>query len=779
MNVGFEVDSSKKKTDYFDEDQSTFEPIRAASRPAAQRRNLTNEERVDRRKMNRNKQAAYSGPGYYLVNAQGEPQSEKFPTMSDAEAQITPDSGYLVEFLAQSAPAPHLSQPFPAQLQQVNGSKHMYSEADLLTAMAKATPEEAQSIMGELESRRTAARLQMEADNSIDMSNAYIDDVMTPVPVFEHTSAYTDWIDKVEQPNHTDDYIKQALITEATEWFNRTSPEVRRDVEEFAEQAKGMARRSASALGAPDAHDIFMHTAGKLLEAAWGDSAPEGFIAPWSQPPQVLPPTGGGHAPFGVPGGPLNLDSTPSPYTDPYANQQDGGMNGTNYNPMAEQVHPGWVGQPLDNGHGAWPAYEFLEGEENPLPAASAPDGYDPTGGTSKSPSDVANTKDDNEENETVKTSTRKEATPGHFQKGNAHGEYDSQSGKPFGTSAYGWDPEKGDWHSDTHQDYRDGYGKGYSSFYNSGELGGRGPSPRVQIAASEAFNGPKQTYSDYENRKSEGAYPMDEEHFAGSMAAVSPAPDNTTIPVTAMVRWAERGIKPDPQGNNLAGNPMSGYGDGNNYDRDEAHAQSGEAQTELPLAPEGGQSAEMFSQISQFPSTGPTEVPSDRAFNVETNAGQDDDQGAENDRFKESLSALHLAEIPGRGKDQKGKDFEPDRGLYAQSPAGQAASTQAYEEAYSSNRHIDYSETGIGPLGTVPVQGYGTNPHGEMFNVDQWALDGQSGTGAADVANVPAPGMEGGPGDPDDLNNPQFPEGKEARLQAVRDRVRANLNRG
>lgn len=349
---------------------------------------------------------------------------------------------------------------------------------------------------------------------------------------------------------------------------------------------------------------------------------------------------------------------------------------------------------------------------------------------------------------------------------------------------------------------------------------------------ASEAFNGPKQTYADYLSRLSDGAAQMEPDNFAGSMAAVSPAPDNTSIPVTgSMVRWGERGIDPDPTGSELGQNPTSGYGQGENYDHDMAHAQSGEAQTNLPLAPEGPKVTQWLDWITDFPDTGPGEVPSDRAPMIAENAGQDQDADADNDAFKQSLSSLsvlsderplderphpfqryantrycrHCGEdpnhamhieaarimardkVPGRGVDQQGPDFEPNRGGYAMSPEGDAQASQDFEQAYSSDRHIDYSETGIGQLGTVPVQGYGANPHGEMF---AWQVPpGPGPVGAADVINVPTPGAAaGGYPQPSGVNRgkegPQpmdsahleAPEGKEARLQVARARVSAIL---
>jgi hypothetical protein len=336
------------------------------------------------------------------------------------------------------------------------------------------------------------------------------------------------------------------------------------------------------------------------------------------------------------------------------------------------------------------------------------------------------------------------------------------------------------------------------------------------RFLSSQNFNGPKQTYQEYVSRLSEGSTPMDQEHWAGSMAAVTPAPSNTSIPVTSMMRWGERGTNPDPTGADLAGNPMAGYPEGGNWDKDEAHAQSGEAQSNLPLAPEGPMVAEHLDYITDFPDTGPAEVPSDRAWNIDANqsaAGHDSgvthgaaastydtyhDTPYDDDTLGESQ---YMSEVPHDFESGGGSQYcrhcgearrhpmhvyaarmaagkpplEPDRSNYATTPGGEAQSTEQYEQAYSSGRNIDYSETGIGQLGTVPVQGYGVTPNGEMF---PWQVPpGPGPVGAADVADVPPPGAgQVGAAQPTDLNNPEAPEGKQAALRAMQRRIRHNM---
>lgn len=1077
--MGFEAAKPKKKR----EEQPSTQPMRASSVSPAQRRNLTPDEKRYKREQRVRRSAAFGGPGYYLVDKDGTPQSQPFSSMSEAEAQLQPESGHLIQYLTQAPNAAHIAEPFPPNLQQVNGSlmtlaSHSYDdemflfeassdeeggeeevdtsrgetdneehpdcghchhsfsshgstnggpcevcscehydaggeggeekeaaktasllppgmsftqrEAQILGAMAVGSLDDQQALMGELEQLRTEARLAFDAEREIDLSSAIVRDHLTPVPVHEHHTAATDWIEDVAEPSYTPQQVFASMVSEAKLWSDNISPAVKADREEYVEQAHGIARRVASTMGqhAESAYEFFMKAAG-----AWGDDgAPAGMVAPWSTPPQQLPPVGGGDAPFGVPSG-------------------GGPLNGQNFNPMAEEVYPGSAVPPLDNGASAWPPADNLEGE-GPLPPV-APDNYNSVGAETHMsslrydiegsiphvadvrdpemgqlfnvmhnqvqdlhdkgisgktaepqlpctscgemanfdkhyaswPSSYANYVCPSCGKEThYKPGTTLAQVQGHEARRQAHiaarsiagpsvdeshlkkitelgrqqhgdkfdeselraakhfapylhngtrlkvrrdygdGEYHERTGTVGKTT--GWRPAFLLMHRSSDRGSSDVLGpedeithvhdgRGYrpvkpasdygvtsslhtadddGSIYcgkckgqgmvraggavrNCGSCGGSGLKRRTRKdlkgegvlpdsnnvgsrGASQAFNGPKQTYEEYLARLSDGAAPMDREHFAGSMASVSPSESNVTIPVTgAMVRWAERGIDPDPTGADLAGNPMAGYPEGGSYDKEQAHLQSGEAQTNLPLAPEGPKVTDHLDFITDFPDTGPAEVPSDRAPNIDVNAGPDQDKDAENDAFKRSLSALGIADdgrpldeiphpfqryastryckhcgedpahpmhveaariladkVPGRGKDQEGPDFEPNRGGYVRSPQGDATATQDYEDAYSSDRHIDYSETGIGQLGTVPVQGYGANPQGEMF---AWQIPpGPGPVGAADVGGVPTPGAASG-GYPQPQGAPEAPEGKEARLQAARARVAATLGGG
>jgi hypothetical protein len=882
--MGFEVRAAKAKGERSsDEEQPDRQPIRPAEVSPAQRRNLTNEERTVKRRRRR-VNAAFTQPGYYLVDKDAAPQSERFDTMSEAEAQLQPESGQLIQYLDQAPNSSHIAEPFPPNLNQVNGSLSMSAhlddeflfvagmggeeadadedegaqnakdedliaqgaytpeeereneeirraneerrqpapyeiaswqkkeslqvrEARLLAAMAKSSGDEQRQIMGELEGLRREARRQVVADREIDLTDAYIHDSLTPVRVHEHHTAATDWIEEVAEPAYDASTVHRAMVVEARRWMAGVSPAVKEDRDEYLEQARGVARINASAMGPHRdlAFQTFMRT------AADGESG----ALPWSAPPMELPPTGGGNAPFGVPQGGAPL-------------------NGQNFNPMATEVYPGSQPLPLDNGASAWPPADNLEGEE-PLPPV-APDNYNAVGA------------------DTHMSALQREADAKEYSPRSGMG--GQEQTKPWkATHTYnpiGWDAFDARPHPGSkaitpgvpiqNHGYMSPRGPGGMRLVHVSDEAGNhqtidsrslaaydGPNPdRPNVfesrrrQASEAFNGPKQTYAEYQARLSEGSEPMDEEHWAGSMSAVSPAATNTVTPVTAMFRWAERGTDPDPQGNDLAGNPMAGYPEGGDWDKDEAHAQSGEAQSNLPLAPEGPTVTQHLDFITDFPDTGPTEVPSDRAFNISANGSHTgatvnapyawDPGYADEDIADDYANHQYMSEIPhdfepqgnsqycrtcgesrrhpmhvyarrmaakpppdvGEDESQGTSGWKP-REDYATTPGGQAASTEQYEQAYSSGRNIDYTETGIGQLGTVPVQGYGANPNGEMFT---WEMaPGGVPVGAANVADVPPPGAgQVGAAQPTDLNNPESPEGREAALRVVRDRVRYNL---
>lgn len=120
-------------------------------------------------------------------------------------------------------------------------------EAQILQAMAVATPDEQVRLAADLDALRARRRHAVQAERDIDLANTVVTAHLTPVRVHERNTSGTDWISTVASGSGEDPSL--AMKTEATVWFERTSAEVRADREEFAIQAQGAARRVAGRYG--------------------------------------------------------------------------------------------------------------------------------------------------------------------------------------------------------------------------------------------------------------------------------------------------------------------------------------------------------------------------------------------------------------------------------------------------------------------------------------------------------------------------------------------------
>lgn len=134
----------------------------------------------------------------------------------------------------------------------------MTTRDELLHALASArTLQEQVELAAELDSfdqRRTAS---LAAERSVDWAETAVRQTFTPVRVHEHHTAATDWL---AQADLSGGDPHQKIMAEAAVWFNKLHPAVKADAEEFVEQARGMARRTASRHGeaAPSAERSFM-----------------------------------------------------------------------------------------------------------------------------------------------------------------------------------------------------------------------------------------------------------------------------------------------------------------------------------------------------------------------------------------------------------------------------------------------------------------------------------------------------------------------------------------
>lgn len=121
----------------------------------------------------------------------------------------------------------------------------MRTEAQILTEMATASLADQRTLAQELDTLRTERTASARADREVDLADTVIRSHLTPVAVHTMHTAATDWFGEDEA--HEDPTL--TMKTEATLWFQRTSAEVREDIEEFAIQAQGKATQLASRCG--------------------------------------------------------------------------------------------------------------------------------------------------------------------------------------------------------------------------------------------------------------------------------------------------------------------------------------------------------------------------------------------------------------------------------------------------------------------------------------------------------------------------------------------------
>lgn len=126
----------------------------------------------------------------------------------------------------------------------------MKTEASLLQAIAgAATLREQIALTQELDALRAAKRQSVQAARDLDLANAVVEQTFAPVRVHEHHTASTDWLDDVATQPIDKTAATQSVLAEAALWFGRVAAEVKADAGEFAEQARGQARRTAGAYG--------------------------------------------------------------------------------------------------------------------------------------------------------------------------------------------------------------------------------------------------------------------------------------------------------------------------------------------------------------------------------------------------------------------------------------------------------------------------------------------------------------------------------------------------
>lgn len=676
-------------------------------------------------------------------------------------------------------------------------------EAQLLQAMAS-NPHEAPALVTELERIRSEAALQLQADAEVDLANSYVNDVLTPVATWSHHTSATDWLAGVSTDEDMD--MPSKVMTAASLWYQKISPEVRGDREEFLIQAQGAAKREASRYGgaASEAYTTWMDHVSRIRDTVnIGKEANNETLLPWSAVVPPLPPSNPQGAEYnsnavltpgetgqpqplsndaenefafepdspstteamGQAGDPNNTQFWPNADMSPRPNDsgslqgKNRGGNPVTANKYIEKQGDKWVitqkgtGKVLshhDSEEQAEASFRammqskhgmlMLGVEEGEGSVAAQPWGSvaEPVPFPINDPSAVAGASS----RENLAFYPNADATPEPNDTGadNYGGDYDARSGNPM-TAAHRASKEH-----PTKEEQDAEIEAMQSEIASLDERRKQKRSfPESKTAtdqhhtASANFNGPKTSYDDYLAKISEGSVPVSREFWSGMAAAASPNDptsrrEGSLHPLAAPLRpvTAGGGMAPsrangepqshdDPDGSELATNPLtppptSIWQDFNYPDPLGSHPP--------------GQMAETFSTISDFPETGPTLHDNGPVFPGSNKTGAKDD-----DKDRTGF------ETGNPQRPSRGPGYQPDRGLYAQSPQGQADSTQGYEHAMSSDLPINETDTGEDVLGTVPVQGYEYNadhPNGEM-----WPWNPQPpGTGAAQVSDVPAPGM-------------------------------------
>ena len=119
------------------------------------------------------------------------------------------------------------------------------SEADILTAMAKASYTEQQRLMRDLETLRAERTASCRATLELDLSREAVEAHLTPTVSHQRHTAATDWLAGLSLED--EDRMSQRMRAEAALWLRAVSPDVLADRQEFTVQAVGMASRCASA----------------------------------------------------------------------------------------------------------------------------------------------------------------------------------------------------------------------------------------------------------------------------------------------------------------------------------------------------------------------------------------------------------------------------------------------------------------------------------------------------------------------------------------------------
>lgn len=135
------------------------------------------------------------------------------------------------------------------------------------------TGDELAAAVAALDAHDQGLRAQASQDRELDLAGQHVARAMTPVPLFEHHTAATDWMGELDtEPGD----FRTAMIAEAATWYAQVPEAVKADAAEFGEQARGRARTLASVHGskARAAEREFLSYVGYLARTA-GSGLPQ------------------------------------------------------------------------------------------------------------------------------------------------------------------------------------------------------------------------------------------------------------------------------------------------------------------------------------------------------------------------------------------------------------------------------------------------------------------------------------------------------------------------
>lgn len=144
---------------------------------------------------------------------------------------------------------------------------------DLIQALSQArTLADQITLAAELDALDSANRRTAAAERSLDWSDTVVRQTLMPVRTLDRHTAASDWLADADVSGGEN--FHQAAVAEASVWFQKLHPAVKADAEEYIEQARGLARRTAGKYGerAEEAEIAFLDYAGFLNRKVLGAS---------------------------------------------------------------------------------------------------------------------------------------------------------------------------------------------------------------------------------------------------------------------------------------------------------------------------------------------------------------------------------------------------------------------------------------------------------------------------------------------------------------------------